>query len=131
MLERTVDVVKFIQQETRLFTSNVNGKIQEIKQTEKNSELTILTSSGESKVLTVPKELPLIVKVNDVIKQDQSLTLNPNVGGFGQAESEVVLQDPSRIYGYVAFCFSIIITQTMFVLKKKQFEKVQAAELDF
>jgi apocytochrome f len=114
-----------------LFTSNVNGKIQEIKQTEKNSELTILTSSGESKVLTVPKELPLIVKVNDVIKQDQSLTLNPNVGGFGQAESEVVLQDPSRIYGYVAFCFSIIITQTMFVLKKKQFEKVQAAELDF
>jgi apocytochrome f len=114
-----------------LFTSNVNGKIQEIKQTEKNSELTILTSSGESKVLTVPKELPLIVKVNDVIKQDQSLTLNPNVGGFGQAESEVVLQDPSRIYGYVAFCFSVIITQTMFVLKKKQFEKVQAAELDF
>jgi len=114
-----------------LFTSNVNGKIQEIKQTEKNSELMILTSSGESKVLTVPKELPLIVKVNDVIKQDQPLTLNPNVGGFGQAESEVVLQDPSRIYGYVAFCFSVIITQTMFVLKKKQFEKVQAAELDF
>jgi apocytochrome f len=114
-----------------IFTASASGKIQDIKQTDKNSEVSILTADGETKVVNVPKELGLIVKQNEVVKQDQALTLNPNVGGFGQAETEIVLQDPSRIYGYVAFCFSIIITQTMFVLKKKQFEKVQAAELDF
>lgn len=114
-----------------VFTASASGKIQDIKQTDKNSEVSILTAEGETKLVNIPKELTLIVKLNEVVNQDQPLTLNPNVGGFGQAETEIVLQDPNRIYGYVAFCFSIIITQTMFVLKKKQFEKVQAAELDF
>jgi len=68
---------------------------------------------------------------NQVIKIDQALTTNPNVGGFGQTETEIVLQDPARIYGFLAFCVSVIITQSMFVFKKKQFEKVQIAELDF
>ena len=114
-----------------LFSSISSGKIQEIKQTEKNSEISILSLNGDIKVQTIPKELPLIVKENQIVTQDQPFTLNPNVGGFGQAETEIVLQDPSRIYAYVAFCVSVIITQTMLVLKKKQFEKVQAAEIDF
>jgi apocytochrome f len=114
-----------------VFASTINGKIQDIKQTDKNSEVSILAADGSIKVVNVPKELPLLVKVNEVVKQDQPLNNNPNVGGFGQAETEVVLQDANRIYGYVAFCFSVIITQTMLVLKKKQFEKVQAAEIDF
>jgi len=73
----------------------------------------------------------LIVKENQTIQQDSPLTINPNVGGFGQTETEVVLQDPLRIYGYLAFCFSIILSQAALVFKKKQYEKVQAAELDF
>ena len=114
-----------------LFASTFSGKIQEIKQSEKNSEISVLTANGDVKIQSVPKELDLLVKTNQVIQMDQPLTLNPNVGGFGQTETEIVLQDPSRIYGYIAFCFSVIITQTMLVLKKKQFEKVQVAELDF
>jgi hypothetical protein len=35
------------------------------------------------------KELDLIVKESQVVQQDQPVTLNPNVGGFGQAETEV------------------------------------------
>jgi apocytochrome f len=114
-----------------LFNAVASGKIQEIKTTDKNYEITIATTSGETKVQTVPKELDLIVKESQVVQQDQPVTLNPNVGGFGQAETEVVLQDPARIYGYLAFCISIIISQSMLVFKKKQFEKVQLAELDF
>lgn len=114
-----------------LFTASTTGKIQEIKSNNKEFEITIATSTGDTKVQTIPKELDLIVKENQVVQQDQPLTLNPNVGGFGQTETEVVLQDPGRIYGYLAFCISIIITQAMFVFKKKQFEKVQLAELDF
>ena len=114
-----------------IFTASASGKVQEIKLTEKDFSITIATTNGDTKTQTVPKELDLIIKENQVIQQDQPLTLNPNVGGFGQTEAEIVLQDPTRIYGYLAFCVSVIITQSMFVFKKKQFEKVQIAELDF
>jgi apocytochrome f len=114
-----------------LFTAAASGKISDIKLTDKNFEISIITSTGETKTQTVPKELELIVKANEVVQQDQAITVNPNVGGFGQGETEIVLQDAARIYGYLAFCVSVIITQSMFVFKKKQFEKVQIAELDF
>ena len=114
-----------------VFTAVSSGKIQEIKLTDKNFEITIAGVNGDVKSQTIPKELDLIVKENQIVQQDQALTVNPNVGGFGQTEGEIVLQDPARIYGYLAFCISIIITQATFVFKKKQFEKVQIAELDF
>jgi hypothetical protein len=36
-----------------------------------------------------------------------------------------------ELLGYVAFCFAVLVSQITLVLKKKQFEKVQAAELNF
>ena len=114
-----------------VFTAAAAGKIQSINPGEKEMEVVITTADGGTKSQKIPNGLDLIVKQNQVIQIDQPLTTNPNVGGFGQAETEVVLQSPARIYGYLAFVVSIIITQTMFVLKKKQFEKVQVAELDF
>jgi apocytochrome f len=114
-----------------LFSSTVAGKIQEIKVNGKDLEITVLTNSGETKMQSIPKDVDLIVKENQVIQVDQPLTTNPNVGGFGQGEKQIVLQDPARIYGFLAFCISVIITQSMLVFKKKQYEKVQIAELDF
>jgi len=114
-----------------LFTAITAGKIQEIKTDEKNNQIIIQSTSGEIKNQLIPKEIELIVKTNDIIRQDQALTINPNVGGFGQTEIEIVLQDSSRIYAYTAFCFSIILSQAMFVFKKKQYQKVQLAEQNF
>jgi apocytochrome f len=114
-----------------VYTAVASGKVQEIKTVNKNYEISLTTSTGDTKVQTIPKELDLIVKENQTVQQDQPLTLNPNVGGFGQTEIEIVLQDPARIYGYLAFCISIIVTQSIFVFKKKQFEKVQLAEMNF
>jgi apocytochrome f len=114
-----------------VFNAVASGKIEEIKTGNKDFEIKIVSTSGETKTQNIPKELDLIVKENQVVQIDQPLTTNPNVGGFGQAESEIVLQSPARIYGYLAFCVSVIITQSMFVFKKKQYEKVQIAELDF
>jgi len=114
-----------------IFTAISSGKIQEIKEVNKNYEITIVSTSGETKTQTIPKELDLVVKENQKIIQDQPLTTNPNVGGFGQTETEIVLQDPARIYSYLAFCISVIIAQAMFVFKKKQYEKVQLAEMNF
>jgi apocytochrome f len=114
-----------------VFTAGASGKIQEIKEGAKEVEVTILATNGDVKTQLIPKGLSFVVKENQIVTEDQALTENPNVGGFGQTETEIVLQDPARIYGYLAFCVSVIVSQSMLVFKKKQFEKVQIAELDF
>jgi apocytochrome f len=119
--------------------SNVNvfgatqaGQITEISTDEKaGSKVTIVNSKGQETSQIVPTGLNLIVKKGDVVKTDQALNTDPNVGGFGQEESEIVLQNPVRIIGYLVFCFSVLVSQIFLVLKKKQYEKVQAAELNF
>jgi len=56
------------------------------------------------------------------------LSTNPNVGGFGQDERDIILQDMDRVNNVMALMASIFVAQLGFVLKKKQFEKVQLAE---
>jgi apocytochrome f len=115
-----------------VFGANQAGQISEITTSEKGAyNIVIVGSDGTTTSQTVPAGLNLIVKQGDVVKADQALNTDPNVGGFGQEESEIVLQNPTRIIGYLAFCLSVLISQITLVLKKKQFEKVQAAELNF
>jgi apocytochrome f len=115
-----------------VFGADQAGQITEIVTTEKaGTTVKIVSSNGKETSQVVPAGLNLIVKKGDIVKADQALNTDPNVGGFGQEESEIVLQNPIRIVGYLAFCFSVLLTQIMLVLKKKQFEKVQAAELNF
>lgn len=80
---------------------------------------------------TIPPGPELIVAQGDEVKAGDALTSNPNVGGFGQIDAEIVLQNPSRIKGLLAFFAIVTITQIMLVLKKKQVERVQAAEMNF
>ncbi|TKY47421.1 Cytochrome f [Spatholobus suberectus] len=42
----------------------------------------------------------LLVSEGESIKLDQPLTSNPNVGGFGQGDAEIVLQDPLRVQDF-------------------------------
>ena len=115
-----------------VFGASQAGQITEIKISEKGeSSLVILAANGTKTSQTLPAGLQLIVKEGDIVKADQGLNIDPNAGGFGQEDSEIVLQNPIRIVGYLAFCFCVLLTQITLVLKKKQFEKVQAAELNF
>ena len=115
-----------------VFGASQSGQITEITTSEKGeSNVAILNSIGTKTSQIVPAGLNLIVKTGDIVQADQALNTDPNIGGFGQEESEIVLQDPSRIVGFLAFCFCALLTQILLVLKKKQFEKVQAAELNF
>ena len=114
------------------FTSSVAGQITSIEPLEKGkTSIVIQTPSGESVTQTVPAGLTINVKTSDVVKADQALTLNPNVGGFGQAETEIILQSPNRVKGMIVFFFTVTVAQILLVIKKKQFEKVQAAEMNF
>lgn len=93
--------------------------------------ITIETASGDKVVDTLPAGPEVIVKTGDIIQNDQALTTNPNVGGFGQTETEIVIQNPARIQGLLVFFTFVILAQVFLVLKKKQFEKVQLAEMNF
>ena len=115
-----------------VFTAPQAGQISEIVSADKGANnVKIVNSNGVEVSQIVPAGLKLTIKAGDIVKADQALNVDPNVGGFGQEESEIVLQNPVRIIGYLLFCFSVLLTQITLVLKKKQFEKVQAAELNF
>jgi apocytochrome f len=113
------------------FTSTVAGQITSIEPGEKGKTTIVVASANGDVTQTIPSGLDISVKVKDTIKVDQPLTLDPNVGGFGQEETEIVLQNPNRVKGMIVFFFTVTLTQILLVLKKKQFEKVQAAEMNF
>jgi len=115
-----------------IYTASQAGQITSIKEIEKGErKITISNSEGKEADVIIPSGLDLMVKENQILKLDDPLNINPNAGGFGQEETEIVLQNPNRIFGYLAFCFFVLLTQVFLILKKKQFEKVQAAELNF
>ena len=116
-----------------VYNTPLAGKITDVKTNDEGKTLvTIVNSTTEkSATETIPAGPTLLVKVGDTVEQDQPLTNNPNVGGFGQADSEIVLQNPLRVIGLIAFLFTICLAQIFLVLKKKQFEKVQLADMNF
>jgi len=80
------------------YTSTTAGQITSIVPGDKGKTLlTVAATSGNEVTQTIPAGLEVSVKVNDVIKADQALTLDPNVGGFGQNETEIILQSPNRV----------------------------------
>ena len=115
-----------------IFGANQAGRITKIITTEKGDvSISILNPNGLRIAQLIPAGLTIAVGQGDFVKIDQPLNFDPNVGGFGQEEKEIVLQNPYRIIGYLGFCLSVLLTQILLILKKKQFEKVQAAQLNF
>ena len=124
-------VARSIQNNT-VYNASASGKISEIKPLEKGGfEVSIETTDRGQVVDRVPPGPALLIQVGQTVQSDQPLTSNPNVGGFGQAESEIVLQNPARVKGLLLFLVFVVLTQIFLVLKKKQFEKVQLSEMNF
>ncbi len=112
-----------------IFTASQSGTVSSIEADENGGNIVNLENEdGQSFNETIPAGLTLLVGVGDKVDAGQALSNDPNVGGFGQIDSEVVLQSPLRIYGLLAFFASVCLAQVLLVLKKKQVEKVQAAE---
>lgn len=112
--------------------SSVTGKITSIETSEKGAtKIVVENTQGQTSEQSIPRGLDLVVAKNDIVNVDQPLTIDPNVGGFGQGDKEIVLQNPLRIYGFLAFSLATMLSQIFLVVKKKQFEKVQAAEMNF
>ncbi|MGK7928408.1 MAG: cytochrome f [Spirulina sp.] len=115
-----------------VFTASAAGTITAIGQPDGfNYNVTIQTPEGESVVDEFPPGPELIVSEGQEVAAGEALTSDPNVGGFGQEDAEIVLQDPVRIGWLLLFFAAIALSQTFLVLKKKQIERVQAAEIEF
>lgn len=115
-----------------IYNASVAGKISQIEKTEDGGyNVTIQPAEGAAVVDTVPAGPELIVAEGQAVTAGQAITTNPNVGGFGQVDTEIVLQSPSRVLGLMAFFAAVTLSQILLVLKKKQVEKVQAAEMNF
>ena len=115
-----------------VFTSEFAGEIISIDVEKKTGRtLSIDTGGSDFAIQIIPNGPELLVKEGDVITVDQQITNNPNVGGFGQTETEIVLQNPLRLQGLIIFFISVFLAQVFLVLKKKQFEKVQLSEMNF
>ena len=116
-----------------IYNATAAGLVSRIVRKEKGGyEITIVdTVDGHQVVDIIPPGPELLVSEGESIKLDQPLTSNPNVGGFGQGDAEIVLQDTLRIQVLLFFLASVILAQIFLVLKKKQFEKVQLSEMNF
>ena len=112
-----------------VYTAPASGTIASIEPSENGaSVISIKAADGNSVSETIPVGPEVLVSVGDSIEAGAALTNDPNVGGFGQVDAEIVLQNPVRIYGLLAFFAAVALAQIMLVLKKRQIEKVQAAE---
>ncbi|NEQ21646.1 MAG: apocytochrome f [Microcoleus sp. SIO2G3] len=115
-----------------IYNASKAGQISQISKLEDGGyEVTIQTADAGTVVDAIPAGLELIVSEGQDVTAGEALTNNPNVGGFGQADAEVVLQSPARIKWLMVFIGGIMLSQVFLVLKKKQIEKVQAAEMNF
>ena len=112
-----------------LFTASKSGTITSINTNEDGTQVINLSNDeGETFAENIPAGTTLLVKEGETVEAGSKLTDDPNVGGFGQLDTEIVLQSKARVIGLIVFFIGVGLSQIMLVLKKKQVEKVQAAE---
>merc|ERR1712100_97247 len=111
-----------------VFLAPEPGKVTAIEGDIKKKTITIEKKDGTTYTKELLAGADVVVEVGDMVTKDMQLSTNPNVGGFGQDERDIILQDMDRVNNVMALMVSIFIAQLGFVLKKKQFEKVQLAE---
>ena len=114
-----------------MYTASAAGTISSIDTTDTGYTVNIAKADGTTASEEIATGAELLVSQGDTVEAGAALTSDPNVGGFGQTEKELVLQNPNRIKGLIAFLIAISLSQIFLVLKKKQVERVQAAEMTF
>lgn len=111
-----------------VFLAPTSGTIQSIEGDNAKKTITVAKADGSTVTQEVLAGADVVVEVGDRVAKDQQLTTNPNVGGFGQDLREIILQDTEREKNFLYFSVSVYFAVVSYVLKKKQFEKVQLAE---
>ena len=77
-----------------LFTASAEGRIASIEPGDNGASLVTIETADGTTTETIPVGPELAVAVGDQVEAGAPLTNDPNVGGFGQLDAEVVLQNP-------------------------------------
>ena len=95
-----------------IYTSSIDGKIVDILPIEKTGgyEVIIEKKSGEQIVETIPPGPELIISKNDIVKVDQPLTNNPNVGDLAKVKQKLFYKSSSNSRIVSLFYFYTFIT---------------------
>ena len=110
------------------WTADVAGEITAVDHNGDGSHVVHIATDAETVVdAVIPAGLEVIVAPGETVAAGAALTDDPNQGGFGHHDTEIVLQSPWRILGMLGFFTLVLATQIFFVLKKRQVERVQAA----
>lgn len=109
------------------------GQVKEIYQKRGETNVVLQTQEGKLATYKLKKGSSLAVRVGDTLKTGQELTREASASGsgFGQTETTLVLQKPSRVKGLLVYFLSVWLLQVALVLKKKQFEIVQSNDSRF
>merc|ERR1719264_1321519 len=89
------------------FFAPATGKVSAID----GLKVTITKEDGTTAVKECLPGADIVVSVGESVKNGDPITTNPNVGGFGQEEKEMTLQDMNRVYAYCALATSIFFSQ--------------------
>jgi apocytochrome f len=94
----------------------------------------VKTQAGVLAKQAIPRGFVCVVQVGDQVEVGQSLTFDPDNGGFGQEEAMLVLDGGvSFVSSWLGLIFLLLLLcfQVFLVVKKKQFERVQQEEVSF
>lgn len=83
-----------------VYTSPAEGQLIKVEKLAAGGyNLSIKSKRGDALNVSIPAGPDLLVKEGQTLLADQTLTIDPNVGGFGQTETEIVLQKSSSSKG--------------------------------
>jgi apocytochrome f len=106
------------------YTSSVGGQVKAISPSKEGKiEVDIITKNGNV-IQTIPPGFDLKVKVKETVESEQPLAIGLSTGGYGQSEGLIVLQKMSRVVAVIGFFFTVVVTQILLVIKKKQFSSI-------
>ena len=80
-----------------VYTASVAGDITAITGGDAGASVVTIAGADGNVEETIPAGPALVVAVGDSVDAGEALTDDPNVGGFGQMDAEVVLQNPVRL----------------------------------
>jgi apocytochrome f len=118
------------------YSSTLSGLVKKIRPISRIRLKNVLvkTQAGVLAKQTIPRGFVRIVQVKDQVEVEQSLTFDPDNGGFGQEEAMLILdKDMSLVNSWLGLTFLSLLLyfQVFLVAKKKQFERAQQEEVSF
>lgn len=86
-----------------VYKASAAGTVSQIAKEDESYQVTIQTADGKEVTETIPFGPELIVSEGQEVAAAEVLTSDPNVGGFGQDDGEIVLQSSTRIQWLLGF----------------------------